>query len=176
MKIFKIFAFTAAAAFAFACGSDQAANDQNTANAGNTSNQASQASPAPAEPTMGPAATLKALSEASQKKDIEGIKRYLSKGTLDRLEEGAKEQKKTADELLREENGAPFPKVPELGKEEISGDTATLEVKNTETNEFEKLPFVKEDGMWKVAIDKYLDDLDSAAADAAGEDPAPKRP
>ena len=41
----------------------------------------------------------------------------------------------------------------------IEGETATVEVKNNVSGEFQKIPFVKEDGVWKVALDKFLDDV-----------------
>lgn len=168
MKFLKIVAFMAAAALFAACSSGPSANNQNSAATSNA------AKPAPVEsaavPSAGPAATLRALSEASNKNDVAAVKSYLSKGTLARIEEGAKAQNKTIDQLLAEEESTIFPVVPELGAEEISGDTATLEVKNAETNEFEKLPFVLEDGRWKVAIDKFLEEFDPAAA----EEPAAK--
>lgn len=106
-----------------------------------------------------PTETLKALNEASKKKDTAAIKSLLSKGTLDLLEKNAKKQSKTVDEILLKDDGAPFQELPETRNEVITGDTATIEVKNTVTNEFQKLPFVKEDGIWKVALDKFLEDV-----------------
>lgn len=105
-----------------------------------------------------PVETLSALSEVSKKKDAAAIKSYLSKGTLDLLEQSAKRQNKTVDELLREENGAPFQELPEIRNEQITGETATVEVKNEVTGEFEKIPFVKENGVWKVALDVFMKD------------------
>nr|MBA2335647.1 hypothetical protein [Blastocatellia bacterium] len=83
-------------------------------------------------------------------------------GTLALLETGAREQNKTVDDALREDDGGPFLTLPQIGAENIEGDKATLEVRNVDTGEFEKLPFVKEDGEWKVAIDVYLNNLDAA--------------
>ncbi|MBA4185152.1 MAG: hypothetical protein H0X49_14270, partial [Acidobacteria bacterium] len=37
--------------------------------------------------------------------------------------------------------------------------TATVEVKDNSTGNLEKIPFVKEDGVWKVALDKFMEDL-----------------
>ena len=171
MKIFRLITIGIAAGAFAACSSHSATNTSNSTQSQNPANSASQAvaETKPAEPTLSPTETLKALSAASAKKDVDGIKKYLSKGTLERLEIGAKEQNKTADELLKGKDGAPFPKLPELGAETIEGDTATLEVRNAETREFEKLPFVKENGEWKVAIDVYLDNLDAAMGDEATE-------
>ncbi|HEY0428045.1 MAG TPA: hypothetical protein VGC76_09720 [Pyrinomonadaceae bacterium] len=107
--------------------------------------------------TRTPTETLKALSEASKKKDVDGIKKLLSKGTLQLLDKVALDAKTTPDELLKKEGGAPMKDLPELRGEKIEGDTATVEVKNDITGDFEQMPLVKEDGEWKVAFDKYLD-------------------
>lgn len=154
MKIYALVIFLALTA---GCSSDPPSNDQPS----NIANQSVQA-PAEIKPAaLGPADTLKALNQASNKKDVAAILRYVSKGTLALLEKGAKEQNKTVDEALKEEGGGPFLTLPELGAEEIDGDKATLEVRNVDTGEFELLPFVKENGEWKVAIDTYLINRDT---------------
>ena len=106
-----------------------------------------------------PTDTLKALNEASKKKDAPAIKKLLSKGTLNLLEESAKSKNKSSDELLQEDGGAPFRDLPEVRGETIEGDTAFVDVKNEVTGENERIPLVKEDGEWKVALDKYLENL-----------------
>jgi hypothetical protein len=117
-----------------------------------------------------PAATFKAFFEASKKKDVAGIKRGLSKGTLDMLDKLAKEQNKSTDDMLKdvykEDKGETF---PETQNEKINGDTATLEVKNDKTGKWETLPFVKEDGEWKIALDKFLQDMMKGLSDKQPE-------
>ena len=105
-----------------------------------------------------PIETVKALGEASKQKDAAAIKSYLSKGTLDMLDQSAKRREKTVDELLREENGAPLHNINEVQNEQILGNTATVEVKNNVTGAFDKVPLVAENGVWKVALDKYMQD------------------
>lgn len=105
-----------------------------------------------------PTETLRALSEASKKKDTEAIKSLLSKGTLDLLEQSARRQEKSVDELLKQENGAPFQELPEIKNEQVTGETASVEVKNNVTGEFDKIPFVKENGVWKLALDVFMQD------------------
>lgn len=105
-----------------------------------------------------PTDTLRALNEASKNKNVETIKSHLSKGTLDLLDQSAKRQEKSVDELLTQENGAPFQELPEVRNEQVTGETATVEVKNNVTGEFEKIPFVKENGVWKVALDVFMKD------------------
>ena len=109
--------------------------------------------------TKSPTEVLKAMNEASKKKDVEAIKSYLSKGTLELLDKSAKSQEKSVDELLKADDGAPFEELPETRNEKIEGDTATVEIKNKTTDSWEKLPFVKEEGNWKIALDKFMEDM-----------------
>jgi hypothetical protein len=46
-----------------------------------------------------------------------------------------------------------------MRNEKIEGDTATLEVKNEKTTEWETLYFVKETDEWKIALDKSLEEM-----------------
>jgi hypothetical protein len=119
-----------------------------------------------------PTETIKALSEASKQKDPAAIKSYLSKGTLDMLDQSAKRREKSVDELLREENGAPMQNLTEVKNEQITGDTATVEVKNNVTGAFEKIPFVSENDVWKVALDKYMQDAIKRLNDEMNQPPA----
>lgn len=119
-----------------------------------------------------PTETIKALSEASKQKDPTAIKGYLSKGTLDMLDQSAKRREKSVDELLREENGAPMQNVTEVQNEQIAGETATVEVKNNVTGRFEKIPFVSENGVWKVALDKYMNDAIKRLNEEMNQPPA----
>ena len=107
-----------------------------------------------------PTATLKAFYEATQKKDAEGIKKTLSKGTLEMLEGFAKAQGKTLDESLKSglASDTSSDKMPETRNEKIDGDKATVEVKNDKTGQWETVPFVKEDGTWKIAFDQMFRD------------------
>jgi len=108
-----------------------------------------------------PTATFKAFYEAQKNKDVPGIKKTLSKGSLAMFEKAAKEQHKTVDESLKEGFDEPAFKsrnMPETRNEKIDGDTATLEVQDADSKKWEKLYFVKEDGDWKLAIDKLLEE------------------
>ena len=107
-----------------------------------------------------PTATFKEFYEASNKKDVPGMKKALSKGTLDMFDKLAKEQKKSTDEMLKSlDKEDKNQKMPETRNEKITGDTATLEVKNDKTDKWDTLPFVKENGEWKLALDKFLEDM-----------------
>jgi uncharacterized lipoprotein len=107
----------------------------------------------------GPTDVMKTLYEASKTKDVEAVKKSISKGTLALFEESAKAQNTTVDELLRKDEGAPFKELPEMRNEKIEGDTATIELKSMTTNNWETVPFVKEDRIWKLALDKFLNDM-----------------
>ncbi len=111
------------------------------------------------ESANSPTATLKNFIEASKTKDIETIKKLLSKSTLESIKKAADEQNTTVDEILSKDNGTPLKELPETRNEKIEGDTATVEVKNKITGEFETIPFVKEDGIWKIALDKFMRNL-----------------
>lgn len=107
-----------------------------------------------------PTATFKAFFEASKKKDTAAMKKTLSKGTVEMFDKLAKEQKKTTDEMLKDlDKDGKDEKIPETRNEKITGDTATLEVKNEKTDKWDTLPFVKEDGEWKIAFDKFLENM-----------------
>jgi hypothetical protein len=111
-----------------------------------------------------PSATLKAYFEALQKKDAAGLKKTLSKGTLEMFEQFAKAQSppKTLDEALQtglaSATSADSNKMPETRNEKVEGEKATLEVKNDKTGQWETVPFVKEDGDWKIAFDQMFRD------------------
>ena len=49
--------------------------------------------------------------------------------------------------------------MPETRNEKITGDTATLEIKNEKTGKWDSLPFVKEDSEWKIAFDKFIENM-----------------
>ena len=108
-----------------------------------------------------PTKTFKAFFEASKKKDTAGIKKTLSKGTVDMFDKLAKEQDKSTDDMLKglDKDDNKDEKIPETRNEKITGDTATLEVKNEKTDKWDTLPFVKENGEWKIALDKFLEDM-----------------
>ena len=109
-----------------------------------------------------PTATLKAYFEALQKKDAEGLKKTLSKGTIEMFEKFAQAQNppKTLDEALKTGlvNGPKLDmtETPETRNEKIDGDKATLEVRDKKTNTWETVLFVKEDGAWKLDFDQML--------------------
>ena len=106
-----------------------------------------------------PTDTFKAFFDASQKNDVPGMKKQLSKSTLDMFEGLAKLQNKSVDEALKDiHKNDKAEKMPETRNEKINGDSATLEVKNDQTGKWDTLPFVKEDKQWKIAFDKFMEE------------------
>jgi hypothetical protein len=102
-----------------------------------------------------PTATAKAFYDATKAKDVAGMKNSLSKGSLAMMESFAKMDKKSLDDFLKEPQSTP-PGNFEARNEVITGDTATLELKD-EKGKWDKIPFVKENGQWKIALDKAFE-------------------
>lgn len=112
-----------------------------------------------ANKTDSPTETLKKFVEASQKKEVEAMKETLSGRTLQMIQESAAKQNTTVEELLRKDDANALREMPEMRNEVIEGDTATVEVKNKATGDWDKIPFVREEGKWKLALDKYMQDV-----------------
>jgi hypothetical protein len=102
-----------------------------------------------------PTATAKAFYDAAKAKDVPGMKNALSKKSLEMMEAFAKMGGKTLDESLKEPNSKQPPTF-EARNEKITGDTATLELKDDQ-GKWQTMPFVKEDGQWKIALDQLLE-------------------
>ncbi|MGI8495580.1 MAG: nuclear transport factor 2 family protein [Pyrinomonadaceae bacterium] len=111
------------------------------------------------EKTEMPTEVLKKFVEASMKKDPEAIKQTLSSGTLKMIQESAQKQNTTVEELLKKDDPTALKEMPETRNETVEGDTATVEVKNKAGDDWDKIPFVKEEGKWKIALDKFMQDL-----------------
>jgi hypothetical protein len=100
-----------------------------------------------------PTAAYKALFDAVKRKDTEGIKRNMSKETLNLAQMMSQTYKKTLEKSL--ENGMTEstmqPTFPQIRNEKINGNQATIDVSKP-NGQWETLPFVKEDGGWKLAF------------------------
>lgn len=101
-----------------------------------------------------PTATLNTFIEAIKKKDGDTIKKCLSKSSLKALEDNAKEANMTVDQMIIEGDDMSKEKTPTFRNEKIEGDSATLEVEDEKSKKWDTIPFVKEDGNWKIAFDK----------------------
>ena len=103
-----------------------------------------------------PTATFQAFYQSLKDKNVEAYKKTVSKASLQVLETRAMNMDKTLDEYIQQEMNKPSSVLPdklETRNEKIEGDRATLELKNTEGG-WKAVPFVKEDGQWKVAVNE----------------------
>lgn len=139
--------------FSAACGSS--ANNAGSSNSA-TSTPSTNTSPPTRPAGMSPTETLKAYFDVAKRKDIEALKKFLSRGTMQVMEEIAKGQGKTLDQMFKEgaERDAQMP-MPEFTNEKIDGDTATVDIK-APGKPIVSMQMVKEDGEWKLAVDKML--------------------
>ena len=112
--------------------------------------------------TPPPTATFNAYFEAQKKKDIPGMKQALSKTSLAMMEASAKQQQLTLDKMIAnqlENPSAKVDKMPEVRNEKVTGDNATIEVRNEDANRWDTMYFVKEDSVWKIALDRTIEEM-----------------
>src|SRR5215831_5391305 len=112
--------------------------------------------------TGSPTATFKTYFEAQQKKDIAGMKQTLSKTSLAMMEASAKEAGVPMDKMIQgqlENPASRIDKMPETRNEKITGDNATLELHNEDANRWDTMYFVKENGAWKIALDRTVEEI-----------------
>lgn len=113
-----------------------------------------------------PRETLRLYTLAIKKKDTAGMKALLSKGSIKMAEDQAKAQNSPVDEIIQNETlFSPDQRALEYRNEKIEGDTATIEVKNS-YGSFDRIPFIKEDGVWKIAKEKYAEEFMKQAEEA----------
>lgn len=106
-----------------------------------------------------PLDTLKAYTQAIKKQDTATMKALLSKGSLKMAADEAKSQNTPTDEVIKRETlFLQEQRALEYRNEKIDGDSATIEVKNT-FGTFERIPFIKENGTWKIAKEKYAEEM-----------------
>ena len=107
-------------------------------------------------PTGTPTDAYKAAYTARKNKDIDGLKKVLSKDILEfftMMGDADDKNKKSLDDMLRELCDRPQAATAEARNEKIDGDKATIEYLD-ETGGWGSMDFVKEDGVWKLTIDK----------------------
>ena len=106
-----------------------------------------------------PSDTFKEYVKASKKKDPTAMKILLSSATMKMHEQEAKAQNTTVDEIVKRETLlAPDQTTVEYRNEVINGDKASLQFKNA-YGSWETLPFVREDGQWKIDKAGYADQV-----------------
>ena len=104
-----------------------------------------------------PYETFATYTKAINKKDTTTMKLLLSSESMKMHEQEAKAQNVTVDEIVKRETlFREGQRKLEFRNEKIDGDTATLEVK-TSDDRWETVPFVREDGVWKIDKKGYRD-------------------
>ncbi len=87
------------------------------------------------------------------------MKRFLSKGSLKMAQDEAREKSVSLDEIVQKETlFSESQSTLEYRNEKTQDDTATIEVKNF-YGTWDIVPFVKEDGRWKIAKERYAEEL-----------------
>lgn len=100
-----------------------------------------------------PKEVLVAFFERLAKKDIDGATKLAtkdSKATMDMMKKGLDMAEKMKDQIKDKEDPTEEFKNMEVGEAKISGETATVAVKNKKKDEEVEFPLKKEDGAWKV--------------------------
>jgi hypothetical protein len=133
-----------------------------------------------------PTDAYKKLYAAVKSKDIEAIKRQLTKKTIDFGKMAAERNKNPEEKMFA--NGFTATtfsdSLPTMRDERVNGDMGALEVWNSRDSRWEDLPFIKEDGTWKLAIGelfagtyqspgKGLDQKEKEAANAVSNNVPP---
>lgn len=171
MKVYKLFIIALFSAFSFGCASSEPeGNAVNTSSVPPVEERAPETVTKPVEPEVSypkesysqasPTEAFKTYIMATVNKDVETLKKSLSKASLELIEKSAKEQGKSIEEILT--GGAvqnESKKVPDVRNEKITGNTATVEFKDSSMPDFLTMPLIKEDGTWKVALDTFQKEL-----------------
>jgi hypothetical protein len=107
-----------------------------------------------------PVETFQTYVKALKKKDLTTVKLLLSKDTIKMHEQEAKAEGVNLDDIVKRDTllGEGQTTV-EYRNEKIDGDKATLEFKNS-YGVWETMPFVREDGEWKIDKKGYADQLE----------------
>lgn len=115
----------------------------------------------PKEPT--PTEVLKSYFQASDNKDVAAVKQTFSKATTKMYEGIAQKRQISVDEIVKTQielaSGSKLMSKIEIVSEKVDGDVALIEAKDNTTGNLEKISFVREDGGWKIAFDKLIDDV-----------------
>jgi hypothetical protein len=106
-----------------------------------------------------PFETFRAYTKAIKQKDTATMKSLLSDASIKMHEQEAKAQNSSVDEIVKQQAlfGENQTEV-KYRNEKIEGDRATLEVMNAYSM-WEKVPFVREDGVWKIDKQALADQM-----------------
>ena len=110
-------------------------------------------------------ATRRAEAKAIKAKDTKTMKLLLSDATIKLHEKEAKAQGVSVDDIVKRETLFSESQTSvNYRNEKIDGDKATLEVKNS-FGSWETVPFVKEDGVWKIDKQGYAQQFQNDVED-----------
>ncbi|HEX8196629.1 MAG TPA: hypothetical protein VF571_10620 [Pyrinomonadaceae bacterium] len=93
-----------------------------------------------------PTNAFRKYAEAASKKDAASMRENASRGS-----------QKLIDETIKNQIGKWS--APETRNEKIEGENATLEYKNAATGAWDTIYFVRENGRWKLALDKSMEEI-----------------
>ena len=97
-----------------------------------------------------PIETFKTYTKAIKQKDVATMKLLLSNATMKMNEMEAQASGLSVDDVVKNETlFSENQKTVKWRNEKIEGELATLEVENT-FGQWETVPFVREDGVWKI--------------------------
>ena len=113
-----------------------------------------------------PLETYKTYTKAIKAKDTTTMKLLLSAGSIKMHEQEAKAQNTTVDDIVKRETLlSPDQTTVEYRNEVINGDKASIQFKNA-YGSWETLPFIREDGQWKIDKAGYADQVIKQVDDA----------
>jgi hypothetical protein len=124
----------------------------NPANSAGTSTSVSKS----ADPAESPSAAYRAAYEARKTKNLPGLKMLISKEAsriLTEMGQADPKNKQTLDDMLKELFEEPQAPTADTRNEQINGDKASVEYLD-EKGDWQKMDFIKEDGIWKLTIEK----------------------
>jgi hypothetical protein len=112
-----------------------------------------------------PKETFMTYIKALKAKDYTTMKLLLSDATIKMHEKEAKAQGVTVDDIVKRETLLSEKQTAvEYKNEKISGDKASLQVKNS-YGSWETVPFAREDGVWKIDKQSFADQMLQDAQD-----------
>ena len=175
MKLYLSITFAAALLIAGCGGGDQPLPGTNSAPGNNSQRNTAQATPAPTPlppitVPLSPTETFRRYNDAKRIKDAAEVKRLLSKGSIAVSQKTAVQRDEPLDKVVL--SGQAFDAVPPIRNEKITGSTAMIEIQNPATGGWEEWYFVKEDGIWKNALDVLIDKMSKRLTDEMKKIPA----
>lgn len=149
-------AFAAVVAGLLGCGAPANTNIANT-NTNTVMANTNKAEPTPVDTTASsgslatPSDAYRTAYAIREKKDVDGMKKIMSKEVIEFLTMMADREKKTLDDQIAEMFNKPQAKTAETRNEKITGDRATIEYLD-ETGSWDVMDLVKEGAEWKLTL------------------------